>query len=137
MSRHYVCGQYEDSYQAPKLKIWETKESLRPAASPAISSPIKTMCTSDVYNNNGSSSMRSSPTKFLVNNQGHLMNRSPTSPTSFNKLPVQGFSTKPRWPMMKSTSLRHAGSATFGFKGSYTQISPIFYRSFLQIDKFK
>jgi hypothetical protein len=109
MSKHYICGQYEDAYQPPKLRIWESKESLR-----AASSPIKAMCTTTA----NVKSPISSPTKFVVNDKGHLINRSPSSPTSFNTLPEVGYSTKPRWPSTKrSASLPHAGSATFGFKG--------------------
>mmetsp|Transcript_11925 Transcript_11925/g.14420 ORF Transcript_11925/g.14420 Transcript_11925/m.14420 type:complete len:131 (-) Transcript_11925:268-660(-) len=107
MSKHYICGQFEDSYQAPKLRVWESKGQLRPATS-----PMKTVC-SDTYRNK-------ELTKFMVNEKGHLTNRKESSPMSFNMLPEPGSfnATKSRWPALQSNaSVPYASRATFGYKG--------------------
>jgi len=60
MSKHFVCGQYEAAYYAPKNANWDAKSHLNPASTTPV--------TGDSYRNKP-------VTKALVNDQGHLINR--------------------------------------------------------------
>ena len=107
MSKHFVCGQFEDAYYAPKLGNWEAPSHLKPATT--------------IPKTKNTLTYREKPTtKILVNDRGHLVNRDLNSVSSFKPLPHPGShgATKKRWPATKGhAAVPYAGRATFGFKG--------------------
>ncbi len=112
MSKHYVCGQFEDAYRPKKLQVWEAKPHLRPP-----SKPEKTVSAED---------WRAKPvTKHVVNDQGHLLNRKKGHGSSFASLPPPAThgATAPRWPTTQPNAVvPYAARATLGYKGIPTNL---------------